>query len=314
MKTELANKFTRSLSKVGLQLKKHAPEFLVVAGVVGVVASAVMACKATTKLDEVLEPAKEDIDTIHTLAEHNPEYTDSKKHLTAVYAKTGLELAKLYGPSVLLGAASLTAIIYSHGMLRQRNVALAAAYATVDKGFKEYRSRVVDRFGKDLDRELRYNLRAKEIEVVEVDEDGNEKVVKQTVSVPDMDQPSDYSKYFCEGCFAWTKDPEANRFFISQQQDWANRRLKTEGYLFLNEVYESLGIDRTPAGQTIGWVYDPSNPDLNNYVDFGIYDMCSSGTDAAEKRNERKRAFINGYERTILLDFNVDGVVYDLMK
>ena len=312
MKTEIVNKMTRSFHKVGFQLKKHSPEILIVAGVVGVVTSAVMACKATTKLDDVLETAKQDIDTIHKCVERGtvgvdgPEYTveDSKKHLATVYAKTGLELVKLYGPSVALGSVSLASIIYSHKILRTRNIALAAAYATVDKSFKDYRGRVVERFGKDLDRELRYNLRAKEIEVLEKDENGEEKVVKKTVEVADINTPNDYARFFDEYCTGWTKSPELNLVFLKQQEQWANRRLQEEGYLYLNEVYESLGIPRTHAGQLIGWVYDPSNADLNNYVDFGIYDL----------HDEKKRDFVNGYERSILLDFNPDGNVYELMR
>ena len=114
----IMNNLTRSLNKVGFQLKKHSPEILVVAGVAGVVTSAVMACKATTKLSGIIEKAKNDIDAIHDFAEHPenvPEgetYTeeDSKKDLAIVYAQTGIQLIKLYGPAVALGALSITGI------------------------------------------------------------------------------------------------------------------------------------------------------------------------------------------------------------
>ena len=306
----IANNMTRSFNKLGIKFKKHSPEILVVAGVVGTVTSAVMACKATTKLDDILSESKENIDTIHYAMENSEElpaeYTidDGKKDLAIVYTQSALKVAKLYAPSVILGTLSITAILTSNNILRKRNIALAAAYTAVDKSFKEYRGRVVERFGKELDRELRYNIKAKEFEETVVDEKtGKEKKVKKTVEISELDQISDYAKFFCEGCINWTKDPEKNLVFLKRQQDYANERLKAEGFLFLNDVYDMLGIPRTKAGQIVGWIYDEKSPIGDNFIDFGIYDT----------NRESVHNFVNGYERTILLDFNVDGNILDLM-
>ena len=308
MKTELMTKASRLLGNASLQIRKHSPEILMVAGVVGTVASTVLACKATLKVNEVLEEKKNTIDAIHTCLENETiEYTeeDSKKDLTILYAQTGIKLVKLYAPAVVLGALSITSIVAGHRILKKRNLALAAAYAVVDKGFKDYRKRVVERFGEELDKELRYNLKAKEIEEVVKDKDGNEKVEKKVVNIVDSENPlngvSEYAKFFDEVSTNWSKDPEYNLMFLRRQQDWANEKLKATGYLFLNEVYDMLGIPRTQAGQVVGWIYDKKNPNGDNYVDFGIYDVHS----------EAKRGFVNGVERSILLDFNVDGVIYD---
>ena len=108
---------------------------------------------------------------------------------------------------------------------------------------------------------------------------------------------SDYAKFFDEGCREWDKDPEYNLTFLKCQENYANDLLKSKGHLFLNEVYDMLGIPRTKAGQIVGWIYDEENPIGDNYVDFGIYDVYK----------EANRNFVNGYERNILLDFNVDG-------
>lgn len=308
MKIELMTKASRLLGNASLQIRKHSPEILMVAGVVGTVASTVLACKATLKVNEVLEEKKNTIDAIHTCLENETiEYTeeDSKKDLTILYAQTGIKLVKLYAPAVILGALSITSIVAGHRILKKRNLALAAAYAVVDKGFKDYRKRVVERFGEELDKELRYNLKAKEIEEVVKDKDGNEKVEKKVVNIVDSENPlngvSEYAKFFDEVSTNWSKDPEYNLMFLRRQQDWANEKLKATGYLFLNEVYDMLGIPRTQAGQVVGWIYDTKNPNGDNYVDFGIYDVHS----------EAKRGFVNGVERSILLDFNVDGVIYD---
>ena len=304
------NGVNRTLSKAGFQIKKHSPEILIVAGIAGIITSAVMACKATTKINDILDQTKEEVGKVNdALAnEKIPEdvYSkeDAKKDLAIIYIQTGVKLVKLYGPSLILGALSITSILASNNILRKRNVALAAAYAAIDNSFKEYRGRVIERFGKDLDRELKYNIKAKEIGETTVDENGKETTVTKTVPVVESEEPSDYARFFCEGCAGWTKDPEMNLVFLKQQQNWANELLKTRGHLFLNEVYDMLGIERSKAGQVVGWVYDETNPNCDNYVDFGIYDIY----------NERKRAFVNGWERSILLDFNVDGDIYSLLR
>lgn len=311
MKKELVKTVSSSFNKMGFQLKKHSPEILVVAGVVGTVVSTVMACKATTKVSEILENSKNVIDSIHDCQANEAmadQYTpeDAKKDLAIVYIQTGLKLAKLYAPAVTLGTLSIASILASNNILRKRNVALAAAYATVDKTFKEYRNRVIERFGEQVDRELRYNIKAKKIEKTVVREDGKEKKVKETIRVAEIPGCSDYAKFFDSSSNAWEENAEYNLMFLKAEQNYANDRLKARGYLFLNEVYERLGIPPTKAGQIVGWVYDPDNPNHNgdNYVDFGLYNL----------HKEKTRDFVNGYEEAILLDFNVDGPILDLIE
>ena len=180
------NNLTRGLSRLGLKLKKHSPEILMVTGTIGVVTSAVMACKATLKVNDILEETKQDVDKINGVLE-NEEYADkyseedSKRDLLIVYAQTGIKLAKLYAPSVILGTLSLGAMITSNNILRKRNVALAAAYTVLDKGFKDYRSNVIERFGEKIDKELKHNIKAKTFETINVDENGKEKKMKKTI-------------------------------------------------------------------------------------------------------------------------------------
>lgn len=304
-KLAIMNKASNLMGKTGLKLKKYSPEILVVAGVVGTVASAVMACKATLKVNDILKETKESIDSIHECAadtslvesgRYSPE--DVKKDLAIVYAQTGLKFVKLYGPSVILGALSITSILASNNILRKRNIALGAAYATLDQSFKDYRKRVVDRFGEAVDRELKYNIKAQKIEEMETDpETGKQKKVKKTIEVSDGQFVSPYARFFDESSRYFEKNPELNLMFLRAEQNFANDRLKARGYVFLNEIYERLGIPTTKAGQVVGWIYDPKNGKGDNYIDFGIYDM----------NREKVRDFVNGYERVILLDFNVDG-------
>ena len=306
-KPEIMNKLSRMCGRAGLQLKKHSPEILVIGGVVGTVVSAVMACKATTKLETVLAEQKSQENQIVNYIEttgYSEQYTeeDGKKDLALVKVKGAVEVVKLYAPAAAVGALAITAILAGHNITHKRQLAYAAAYTTVDKAFKDYRGRVVERFGEALDKELRYNIKTKEVDEVVQNEDGSETIVTTKVKTADPLE-SDYAKFFDEACAAWTKDPEFNLMFLKDQQRYANDKLKAKGHLFLNEVYDMIGIDRTKAGNVVGWIYDEKCPNGDNYVDFGIYNDYRPAN----------RRFVNGTERSILLDFNVDGPILDLI-
>ncbi|MGM9968867.1 MAG: DUF6353 family protein [Anaeroplasma sp.] len=285
--------------KAGFELKKHSPEILVGAGVVGVVTSTILACKATTKVDAILAEKAEEVEKIHRCQEdeelrQSGKYTeqDAKKDLTIVYTQTGVKLVKLYAPSVLLGVASLGAIIGSHVILNKRNVALAGAYYALSDSFKHYRENVRERFGKDVDFQLKNNIKTKveETKTVQYIDTENHKIDNPYVRIFDETNPN------------WVRDADQNRIFLMQVQNHANDRLRIQGYLFLNDVYEMLGFPKTQTGQVVGWLCDSKHPENNHgdgYVDFGIMEIGDVD----------KSAFINGYEKSILLEFNVDGPI-----
>ena len=304
----MKEKFVNMYNGVKGKVEKHSPEILMGVGVVGVVTGTVMACRATLKLNDILEEAQETRDKIKEVAS-NPNYEDkyteedAKKDLTINYVQTGVKVAKLYAPAVAVGVAGVGCVLASHDIMKKRNVALSAAYLTVDKSFKEYKQRVVDRFGEEVEKEIRYGIKAEEIVETVTDEEGNETTVTETVKTMNPTLYSDYARFFDEASPCWQNDPEYNLMFLRAQQQYANDLLRAKGRLFLNDVYEMLGLEKSKAGQIVGWVYDRENPNGDNFVDFGIYDMSK----------ERVRAFVNGYETNILLDFNVDGNIWDLM-
>lgn len=302
-KAEIMKSVNGVASKTVMKLKKHSPEILVMAGIAGTVVSAVLACKATTKVAEILDETKGTLDTIHegmeTGAINGQEYTteDGKKDTVVVYAQTGMKLAKLYAPAIILGTLSITSILASNNILRKRNVALGAAYAAIDKSFKEYRGRVIERFGEQVDTELKYGIKAKKFEEIEVDpETGKEKKVKKTVMVADPNLQSDYAVYFDSKSRNYETNPDYNRMFLKAQQAFANDKLQTRGHLFLNEVLDDLDLPRTPAGQIVGWTKD--GPD--GYVNFRIVEV--------ERETEDGR-----HEPALLLDFNVEGNIWEKM-
>ena len=307
MKQEIINKATRLLSSTQYQVKKHSPEILMVAGIAGTIVGTVLACKATTKVSEIIEEKNKNVEDVHTCLEEKPkEYTeeDSKKDLTIIYAQTGVKLFKLYAPAIGVMALSFASIIAGHKVLKKRNIAIAAAYAAIDKGFKQYRKNVIEKFGEDIDQQMRFGLKSKEIK--KKDKDG--KTVKETEYYIDpdanpLDNISEYARFFDAASSNFAKDPEYNMMFLRRQQDYANEMLKSRGHLFLNEVYDLLDIPRSKAGQVVGWVYDKNgNTKGDNYVDFGLY-----------RNDQGTRRFVNGLEYNILLDFNVDGVIYDII-
>lgn len=307
MKQEIINKATRLLSSTQYQVKKHSPEILMVAGIAGTIVGTVLACKATTKVSEIIEEKNKNVEDVHTCLEEKPkEYTeeDSKKDLTIIYAQTGVKLFKLYAPAIGVMALSFASIIAGHKVLKKRNIAIAAAYAVVDKSFKQYRKNVIEEFGEGVDQQMRFGLKSKEIK--KKDKDG--KTVKETEYYIDpegnpLDNISEYARFFDASSENFAKDPEYNMMFLRRQQDYANEMLKARGHLFLNEVYDLLDIPRSKAGQVVGWVYDKNgNTKGDNYVDFGLY-----------RNDQGTRRFVNGLDYNILLDFNVDGVIYDLI-
>lgn len=303
-KTEIMKSVSGTINKTTMALKKHSPEILVVAGVVGAVASAVIACKATTKVGKITEEAKDMIDSIHE-AEKNgvtpagETYTkeDCQKDLAITYVQTGIKYAKLYAPAVILGSLSVTSILASNNILRKRNVALGAAYAAIDKSYKEYRGRVIERFGEQVDKELKYNIKAKKFEEIETDpETGKQKKVKKTVMVADPNLQSDYAVYFDNKSRNYETNMDYNRMFLKAQQQYANDKLQARGHVYLNEVLDDLDLPRTPAGQIVGWTKD--GPD--GYINFRIIEV--------ERETEDGR-----HEPALLLDFNVEGNIWSQM-
>lgn len=305
----VAKSLSTFAGKSGLVLKKYSPEILLGLGIVGGVTSAILACKATLKVEEILDhhnEMKDKIDQCWKKVEAGEidanEYTeeDKKKDLTVIYAQTGFNFVKVYGPAVTLGLASIACIIGSYGIIKKRNIALIAAYKAVEEGFSAYRKRVVEEFGEKKDYMLRHGLKSEEVIEEEKDEEsGKVKKVKKEKLVKETDNVSVYAKFFDPCSSYWSPNQEYNLYFLKAQEKYFNDLLVARGHVFLNEVYDNLGIPRTQAGSVVGWVLGNGK---ENRIDFGLFDGD----------RERVRAFVNANENCILLDFNVDGVIYDV--
>lgn len=276
-----------------LKAQKSSPTLLFGAGIVGVVGTAVLASRATLKLDDILTDAKEKLYTIEEMDHVAYTAEDAVKDKAIVQVQTVIKIGKLYAPTILVGAASIGLLAGSHNILTRRNAAITAAYTAVEKAFKQYRDRVIDDLGEEKDRTYRYGL--KNESVVEVDEAGKKQMAKHAVATG----VSLYGVMFRNDNPNWNHIPEYNYLFLRCVQRMANDRLRARGHVFLNDVYDDLGVERTPAGAVVGWLKDG---DGDNYIDFGIFD---------DQDTLRVHDYITGREGELFLDFNVDGIVYD---
>ena len=293
----------KSCKKAQLTVRKHSPEILMVAGVIGTVAGAVMACKETLELEDVLDECKQEKMELEEQYAMCEEYSEDalKKDQVKLTIKQAAKIVKLYAPSVIMEVTSIGVIFASNDIMRKRNASMAAAYATLNSMYKRYRQNVIESYGEEVDKDMRFGV--KHEKVTEIDEDGNK--VKIDARIVDLDNTalaiSDYSRFFQSGCKGFdASSGRYNLLYLKGIQAMFNNKLIADGYVMLNDVYRELGFDTIPEGWSIGWVYDETNPIGDNYIDFGLY----------EARNKNQRA-VNDWEPVILMDFNVDGNLYE---
>lgn len=288
---------TTRLGRKALLLQKSSPNVLFGVGIVGVVGGTVLACRATLKMDSVLDEAVAKMDEVKNFDSPSAviPYTekDRQHDLTLVRFQTGMKIVKLYAPAVVVSGIGIAALTSSHRILTNRNTALMAAYTTLDEAFNRYRGRVIEKYGEQQDQEFRFNTEQAEIV------DPNTKKKKQITRIAPGD-PSGYARFFDQFSPSWSKDPELNLFFLKCQQNYVNDMLHARGHVFLNEVYDRLGMGRSQAGAVVGWILSDDGS-TDNYISFGVF----------EGQSENSRDFVNGREGAVLCDFNVDGVIFD---
>ena len=300
---------TRALHKAGRALKNAGPEIAIIGGTVGLVTAGVFACKETPKALKVAEDHKEKIAIIEEASEkgamaNGEEYPieQYKKDRVQIFTQDALAMAKVYAPAAILAIISITSILTGGKIFRGRLTTATTAYALLEQRFSNYRKGVVDKFGKDIDNELRLGL--KNALVDEVKEDGTTE--PKEIKTCKYDGYSDYARIFDETNPNWVKDGSRNLAFLEMQQQWATDKLKSDGVLFLNDVYRMLGMERSPEGQLVGWVYDPSDRNIDSHVDFGIQEIL--------RDRERMTAMMHNQERSFVLDFNCDGRVLEKLR
>ena len=311
MKNNWLSKISTSAAKFAgkaeFTIKKNSPEILLGAGIVGFVGTIVLACRATCRADEVLEFHRrkiKDIEDAKEIADADPEGEMSydieiyRQDKAIRYLKTTGNLAKLYAPTVAVGALSLACILTSRNIMQKRYLGVVAAYNGLSAAFEEYRKRVRDEYGEGLDKHFRYGTTYEELPVY--DENGKKTKEKEQVEKTEtgMVIPNDDScRFFDSSNPNWDKNPTFSMMWLRGQQNILNDILHTRGHVFLNEVYDALGFPHTPQGAVLGWI----DGEGDNCIDFGLYDQ----------NKENVRRFVNGVDNVIMLEFNHDGVIWD---
>lgn len=305
--TNIGSTVSKKAGKAELAIKKNSPEILLGIGIVSFVGTVVAACKATTRADQVLEFHKAKIKDIHdakefadTDPENELEYNDEmyRMDLAVRYAKTTGNFIKLYAPTIALGSLSLACILTSRNIMQKRYLGMVAAYNGVSAAFEEYRKRVRDEYGVEMDRHFRYGAEYKTLPVV--DENGKKTGEKMKTENVDSDlvlPNDDTCRFFDSSNPNWDQNPTFSMMFLRGQQNYLNDILHTRGHVFLNEVYDALGFPHTPQGAVLGWIEGEGD----DCVDFGLYDP----------NKDTVRKFVNGESNIILLEFNHDGVILD---
>jgi hypothetical protein len=305
--SNIKEKLVRGGFRAALIVKKYSPEILLGVGVAGSVAATVLACKATLKAQTVTEEFRKDISIINDAKEIVAQGTDpdiyteqaQMQDKVRAYSKAGLGMLKLYGPAIGLGAASISCVLASHGIMKRRQVALFAAFSMIQEGFNNYRRRVIESAGPEADKKYRFGT--KEEDVTEIDEKGKE--VKTVRTGPDITPASlsntDYARYFDESNHNYRPDLEMNVFFIQSVQNYLNDQLRIKGHVYLNDAYRQLGFPDSMAGSIVGWMYNSHGKTQgDNYIDLKLNSLDNlSGRSIP----------------SILIDFNVDGIIFDMI-
>lgn len=300
-------KMPKALAKAGRQLtrfiKNNEVELLLGAGILTGVATVIVACVQTTKAEEVLDHMQDDLTQIHNATEAAKQglcdYSQSTRttDLVGVYARTAFGMIRNYAPAAALGAVSIFCILKAYGIQKRQYAVLMGAYTALDKAYQEYRSRVLKKLGPDADRYFRTG--AYEVEIPKLDADGKPTGETEKITVFDDDAGhSMYAKFFDHHSRSWTPDALSNLTFLRSVQLQMQRQLDTEGCVFLNDVYDMLGMPREPYGQIVGWFKDEGEA---KQIDFGIM----------EGWKEAMKDHCDPYDKAILLDFNVDGPVWE---
>jgi hypothetical protein len=291
---------TNAVGRFALKAGKNSPHILFGVGMVGFGATIIASSRATLQVEDVLTNAQKDLANINEVVhnrdianKHGYSSDDALQDRVTVYARTTVQLGKLYLPAVGFGVVTIVCLTKSHMILANRNAALVSAYVGLESAFNSYRDRVREKIGDEEERDIYYAA-----EKVHVHDVKTGKQVDTGLKKVGIGSGSNYARFFDELCEGWQKVPEYNYIFLRARQQYANDMLVSRGHLFLNEVYDMLGIPHSRAGQIVGWII---SEDGDNYVDFGFMDG----------NNPKARDFVNGREGSILLDFNVDGVIYD---
>ncbi len=271
----------KKVAKMGvLQLKKYSPEILLAVGVVGIVGTVVLSVKASKKIDGILEDFEGKKPVVNVIEGEGVElgelHPEDKKDLV-------IKVTLAAAPAVGVGALSVGCILASYGIVNHRLVVVSGLLGTTTEKFANYRQRVKDEYGEEIEQKIYTKVKEKREGVNKKGEP-----IIEDFEVLDSDVTGGAFRFFYDnGSSQFTSgDGLYNKLFLESKEEMFNRLLRRDGYVFLNDILRSLDLPVIPAGQLVGWT------DNGFDIDFGL----------------RKD---DNYDECVTLDFNVHGYIYN---
>lgn len=280
--------------------KKYSPELMAGGAIVLGIGTVVATWFAARKHDEVMAEPKKMIETAKSM-ELSETYTkkDRQHDIFLGYVKGAAAIVKLYGPAALMGSASIACGIGSYKVLAARNAGLVAVNGILSKELDSRENYILEKYGKEELDKMRLAGKTETVTETTTDENGEEQTVEKVVPVKDYDKNT-LDRFFDEFCLRHTTDPMHNLMFLKSTLEMMKLRLKADHVLFLNDVYEELGLPKTQAGYQYGWVYKPGETGLEELVDFGIR--------LGDKEWENE--MISNHHDSYLLHFNCKKIIW----
>jgi len=317
MKLQVISKIKSVTKLTGLKIDKISPEIFIGVGIVGFVGTVVAASVATVKAKELLEEASKDIEAVELAREKYTEekYSeeDYRRDQIVVRVQTGMAVLRLYAPAIILGGLSIASFVRSHHILSRRNLALMAMYKALDEGFMKYRARVIEDLGPEKDWAYFNGYRETEVTDTVVDEEtGKKKKVKRTIAEAQVVPPNPYGIWFKEGATKeWRGNRALNMWFLRNQMKFLNQLLQNQEHVFLNEVFDALGMERSEHGQFVGWIKD--NPNADGFIDFGFDDPYNLRQKNEEEMHQIELEQSEYGPDAVYISFNCDGIMHDMI-
>lgn len=284
------------------RISKHAPTILSVTASAGVIATGYLAWKAGTRFEDVegrdWDRRKECLRNADTIPDEDVPKIERKNRILFI-----LDTVRTVAPAAIVGAATITMIYFSNSISKKRLAAMGAAYATLQSAFDGYKRTMVEALGKEsVDKIIKPklpNVGKSAEEILSSDNKSDAANVSDAV-VNSLKALSPYARIIAEeSSTCWDPNEDYTSQNLAAVQLWANRRLERKGHLFLNEVFDQLGLSRTREGAVVGWL---KNGEGDNYVSFGDFDASVYRVPSDDYTR---------VDSNFIVDFNVDGVIWD---
>lgn len=206
---------SKLLGRTKLFWNRRGATILTCVGSAGVIATTVMAVKATPKALQLIDDAVE----------------EKGSELTR------FELVKTAGPAYIttavMGATTISCIFGANVLNKRHQAALTSAYALLNTSYKEYKAKVLELYGEEGEQKVRTELAQDKFEEQEVKNEDDGKLLFY----------DEYSQRF----FKATSET------VLRAKYEINKEVTCNYYATMNELYALLDIPPIADGEKIGW-------------------------------------------------------------